>query len=452
MKKWIALLTALCMLLALAACGAAAPEEEPAAEWSREGYFADESGNMLSVTRMDDVVEPGWYVGFSNGEDPIEDSYGGMLPQEGSSLHGSLPCGGDKPALTVTVSEEGEDGLLLVVEGGESYHFRPMDLKPADHAVIVSCEGIGHIAIAKADEELSFGSGYSYSSFPLWEEGEYVLGAQADEEGWGFIKWKKNGEDFSSDPIIRVWLDDDAEFVAVFDYVGGEGQNPVMNYVGDYQCGRASAHVECIGDDGAKITIRWGGSTWESAQWELIGRLDTGTGTVAYSGGVKTLLVYDDNGELKSEETEYEDGTGTIVFGEGLSFTWHEDQAERDDMVFEWVPTTEERYGFEGLWAEEIAGRCQILFSYRGEGSMNVEITWPGSAFERKCWEMTADVYRNDIMIYEDGRSWVETYSDESTFTVSEESVNESGSFYLLDGKLHWVNNQTSEETVFIPA
>jgi hypothetical protein len=452
MKRLICLLLTVCMLFALAACGAASPAEGPAAEWSREGYYADEDGNMLSVTRMDDVEEPGWYVGFSNGEDLIEDSYGGMLPQEGNTLHGSLASGGSGRELTVTVSEEGEYGLLLVVEGVESYHFKPMDIPAADHAISINTEGPGQIAYAKTEAELNFDGYFSSSSFPLWEPGTYVLGAKTDEEGWAFIKWTKDGEDFSTDPIITVELNDDAAFVAVFDYIGSDGQNPVMNFIGDYQCDRARAHVECIGDDAAKITIDWAGSAWERAHWEIVGPLDTETLTISYSGCTKAIIVCDDSGEETSREPEYEDGTGTIVFGEGLSFTWHEDQAERDDMVFEWIPVAEESHGFEGRWADETAGRCQIEFSYRGEGSMDVKITWSSSANERSCWEMTANVYKNDIMVYQDGHAWVETYSDDSHSTVSDESFNETGSFYLLDGKLHWVNDKTSEETVFIPA
>lgn len=96
-----------------------------------------------------------------------------------------------------------------------------------------------------------------------------------------------------------------------------------------------------------------------------------------------------------------------------------------------------QRAGFEGRWAEEFAGRCQITFTYRGEGSMDVSITWSGSAWERSCWNMTADVYKNDIMLYSDGHSWVETYSDDSHYTVSEERFGGTGSFYLQDGKLH---------------
>ena len=105
----------------------------------------------------------------------------------------------------------------------------------------------------------------------------------------------------------------------------------------------------------------------------------------------------------------------------------------------------------EGTWAEEIAGRCQITFSYHGEGSLNVDISWSSSAWERSRWMMTANVYRNDIFVYEDGHYWVETYTDDTTYTISDESFGGTGSFYIQDGKLHWVNNQTGEETVFVP-
>ena len=81
MKKMISLLLVFCMVFALAACGEKKTEPE-IKEWTRQGYFMDENENMLSVTWMDDVDEPGWYVGTVLGEDWIEDAWGGMLPQE----------------------------------------------------------------------------------------------------------------------------------------------------------------------------------------------------------------------------------------------------------------------------------------------------------------------------------------------------------------------------------
>ena len=160
MKKLLSLLLALCMIFALAACGEKQekPEEAPA-EWTRQGFYMDENGNMLSVTRMDDVDEPGWYVGFMNGEDLMEDSYGGMLPQEGGALRGELPNGGSRAAIKVTVSEEGEDGLQLVVEGGETYHFSPLETETPVATLWVNTEGYGFSPAASRDRSATTPSG-----------------------------------------------------------------------------------------------------------------------------------------------------------------------------------------------------------------------------------------------------------------------------------------------------
>ena len=131
-----------------------------------------------------------------------------------------------------------------------------------------------------------------------------------------------------------------------------DGQNPVMNFVGNYQCGRARAKVECVGKNEARVTIEWGGNAWQLARWDIVGPLDLDTLTVAYSDCTKSILVYGDKGELRSQRTEYEDGTGTIVFSGDGSFTWHEDQsADGQDMLFEWVPVT--------LPAEESAAEAE---------------------------------------------------------------------------------------------
>lgn len=124
----------------------------------------------------------------------------------------------------------------------------------------------------------------------------------------------------------------------------------------------------------------------------------------------------------------------TVILGQGYTY-----------------PTTQ-RTGFEGRWTDEISGRCQIVFTYRSEGSMNVDIIWSGSAWVHGRWQMTANAYNGSVMAYADGHSWIETYYSESTYSVSDEQYGGTGSFYLLDGKLHWVNNQTGDDTVFVPA
>ena len=353
MKKLICLVLCAVMLFALSACGAKTetpaqetPAQEtpataePAAEWTRSGYFTDENNNMLSVTWMEDIDEPGWYVGVMLGEDFIEDAWGGTLQQDGNTLRGVLPSSGSKDDLTVTVSEEGEDGILLAVEGGESYHFTAYDMPEASIFVTINTEGWGGMIGYEAGEtvpELDPEWPYQSAQINLAEPETYTFAAAA-EAGYVFIKWTKDGEDFSTEPVITVLLDESADFVAVFEE-DPDWQNPVMNFIGEYQSGRAHALVECFDKQDAWITIEWGGSASEKARWDIVGKLDLDTLTIEYSGVTKSIVTYDDNGEVKSQEPEYEDGTGTVTFHNDGTFTWHEDQSEYGtDMVFEWVP------------------------------------------------------------------------------------------------------------------
>lgn len=355
MKKLICLAICAVMLLTLCACGEAkpadtnntpvptpapatsAPTPQPAADWTRAGYFMDEDENLLSVTWMEGIDERGWYVGVMIGELMA----GGTLPQEGNTLHGSLSGWeeGAKP-IVVTVSEEGEDGLLLAMEGGESYHFTPYDMPEATIFVTVSTEGWGGmIEYAEGEEAPVIDPEWPYQSaqINLAESATYTFAAAA-EAGNVFVKWTKNGEDFSTESVITVLLDESADYVAVFEEDPG-WQNPVMNFVGEYQWERARALVECFGNEDAWITIEWGSSAWELAQWTIVGRLDPETLTIAYSGCTKQIITYNDSGEVVSRETEYEDGTGTVIFNNDGTFDWHEDQSVYGtDIVFKWAP------------------------------------------------------------------------------------------------------------------
>ena len=334
MKKMICLLLAICMFFTLAAFGKQAEPE--AGEWTRQGFFMDENESILSVTWMDDVDEPGWYVGVMLGEDLIEDSWGGMLQQDGNTLHGALPSSGGRGDLTVTLSEEGEDGLILAVEGGETFRFTGGELPTATVIVTVNTDGWGYIAYAEGDQAPEIDTEYpAQSAYIGLAEPTVHSFAARPQAGNVFVKWTKNGEDFSDEPQFTALLDESAEYVAVFEE-DPDWLNPVVIFAGEYQCGRAHASVRCAGFEDAWITIQWGGSAWELTQWDLFGTLDADTKTIAYSGCTKSKLVYDDNGELKSQETVYEGGTGTILFHGDGTFTWHEDQAESEkDMVFE---------------------------------------------------------------------------------------------------------------------
>lgn len=82
----------------------------------------------------------------------------------------------------------------------------------------VDTEGMGQIAYAEEGEEPEFNDEFPKQSAVenLEEPATRVLGAKADD-GWKFVKWTKDGEDFSEDEQITVEIDRSTEFVAVFD-------------------------------------------------------------------------------------------------------------------------------------------------------------------------------------------------------------------------------------------
>lgn len=311
-------------------------EDSEITEWTRQGYFIDEYDNFLSVTWMDDVVEPGWYVGIMIGDIMT----GWTIPQEGDTLHGDLNAWDESAdPFIVTVSQEGDDGLILSVEDGKTYHFAPYDMPDATIFITVNTEGFGNIDSAEGEEAPEIDPEYPFQSVQinLAEPAVYTFIAWP-KAGNLFVKWSKDGEDFSEEPQITVLLDESADFIAVFEE-NPDWQNPVMNFIGEYQSDRAHALVECFDAEDAWITIDWAGSASETAHWDIVGRLDTDSLTIEYSGCMKSVIVYDADGEILSQEAEYEDGTGTITFHDDGTFTWHEDQAEEDrDLVFEWLP------------------------------------------------------------------------------------------------------------------
>jgi hypothetical protein len=115
------------------------------------------------------------------------------------------------------------------------------------------------------------------------------------------------------------------------------------------------------------------------------------------------------------------------------------------------APANTAPLAFEGRWVEPTAGRCQLNFTYAGEGSVRAEVVWSDSAAVRSCWDMTASAHK-DMMVYDSGHVWTETWSDDSHYTVSNESYAASGSFYFADGKLVWYNDQTGQEVKMVPA
>ncbi len=118
----------------------------------------------------------------------------------------------------------------------------------------------------------------------------------------------------------------------------GDGQNPVMNFIGNYASERARAVVMSAGTSDAKITIRWSSSVDSLRQWEIQGTLDTDGLLVLYRNAVVKDITYNADGSVKTEEIVTEQGIGSITFRESGSFLWNDGLVDRLDVEFTWSP------------------------------------------------------------------------------------------------------------------
>ena len=117
----------------------------------------------------------------------------------------------------------------------------------------------------------------------------------------------------------------------------GDGQNPVMNFIGNYVCERASASVACSGRENARITITWGGSADSAREWVIDAKLDTETLTVAYTDAVVTDYVYNPDGSVNTATEVSKTDKGTVTFTEDGKFTWDDDLNDGLIKTFEYT-------------------------------------------------------------------------------------------------------------------
>ena len=121
-----------------------------------------------------------------------------------------------------------------------------------------------------------------------------------------------------------------------------EGQNPVMNYVGNYVCGRACILIGATDENnGADAIVTWSSSAAENSTWVMSGTFDPETLQFEYHDCVKTDYVYKEDGEVESQEE---------VFTGGHGFQEH----VADDMVFEYtgIAPDDGEVGIANPWSD----------------------------------------------------------------------------------------------------
>lgn len=140
-----------------------------------------------------------------------------------------------------------------------------------------------------------------------------------------------------------------------------DGQNPAMNFIGNYVCDRASIVISASDSDtGMSAVVTWGSSYAENSEWVMSGTFDPETLQFEYHDCVRTDYVYEESGEIASQEEVYTGGHGFMTFAEGdaLTLTWQDDQEHMaDDMVFEFTAVSpdegeENEVGMANPWSD----------------------------------------------------------------------------------------------------
>lgn len=131
-----------------------------------------------------------------------------------------------------------------------------------------------------------------------------------------------------------------------------DGQNPAMNFVGDYVNNRASIFIGAEGADGINATVTWSTSAAEYSAWTMSGTFDSENLEFEYSDCVRTDYVYGEDGEVQEQKEAYSGGHGFIRFtdGEELTLTWQDDEENiADGTVFTFNSAVPSNGGQSGL-------------------------------------------------------------------------------------------------------
>lgn len=106
----------------------------------------------------------------------------------------------------------------------------------------------------------------------------------------------------------------------------GADYSGLSSYIGtweDQYSQRCNMKITLLSESEVSVLIRWSSSGTEESQWAMTGIYQPNSGTLEYADGVLTNNVYQNNGEISSEEA-YSGGTGRFYIEDGYLY-WVDD-------------------------------------------------------------------------------------------------------------------------------
>lgn len=105
-------------------------------------------------------------------------------------------------------------------------------------------------------------------------------------------------------------------------------------FAGDYSNDEYTAQIVKNANEELSVTITSTVQDGKSCEWTMSGYLSDVSYKMIYDNAVKTVITYNSEGKEKSRETEYESGSGKLVFDDNNGFTWYNGMENIENNVF----------------------------------------------------------------------------------------------------------------------
>ena len=180
--------------------------------------------------------------------------------------------------------------------------------------VVNGLQPTGYEGFAASFPALKEGAGDGYTvSFGI-PEAVSAAHEYAGEEGYSYVTVVFGGTEAPEDG-----QDETGES-------GEDAQRTLADFAGVYSADRCTITVEVDGETDAKISVIWGSSASEAAEYTMSGMFDPDTIRINYSDCEKKNVTYAGDGSVAEETVEFSDGVGRIQFYGDGTLAWQDEQ------------------------------------------------------------------------------------------------------------------------------
>lgn len=114
---------------------------------------------------------------------------------------------------------------------------------------------------------------------------------------------------------------------------GEDGDQGHVDYSGTYSVGRCYIVIDYVEGVTYNVSVSWGSSASESAEWTMTAIYSESEGILQYSDATYAQVVYGDDGSY-SEDVIYTDGSGEFEL-DGTTLIWRSFNSDLDNIVEE---------------------------------------------------------------------------------------------------------------------